>query len=265
MPTQSERISILSELEQIALYGLPDFDEQQRSEYFAFLKPEHQLIFSRYNLASQVHCALQIGYFKAKRAFFKFAWSSIPSEDLQFLLSRYFHGRKFKTDPISKHEHYTQRIAITMLSGYRPWTKRFLPQFKQQAATLAQRDVTPRFIVAELISLLHTQKIVRPGYTTLQTLVSEVLTGERQRLNKLLSAALNDDHKTALQKLLVRDNGLSELAALKQDAKHFGFRMGVVSPNPRNFQKSKNSIQVSLTTIVKISGVSPSENRCFPT
>jgi hypothetical protein len=33
---------------------------------------------------------LQIGYFKAKQAFFNFSWQEVPPEDMAFILQRYF-------------------------------------------------------------------------------------------------------------------------------------------------------------------------------
>jgi TnpA family transposase len=87
-----------------------------------------------------------------------------------------------------------------------------------------RRDVTPGFIVAELIAWLSEHRIVRPGYTTLQELISEALSAERRRLGGLLAEVLDGAAKTALAQLLVRDDTLSELAALKQDAKNFSWR-----------------------------------------
>lgn len=64
-------------------------------------------------------------------------------------------------------------------------------------------------------------KIIRLGHTTLQELVSEALSAERRRLCGLLAEALNEPATTALDQLLVRDDTLSQLAVLKQDAKSF--------------------------------------------
>jgi len=36
----SRRLTVLSRAERLALYGLPDFDAFQRTEYFAFTSPE---------------------------------------------------------------------------------------------------------------------------------------------------------------------------------------------------------------------------------
>ena len=57
----------------------------------------------------------------------------------------------------------------------------------------------------------------RQNYDTLST--------ERQRLKNLLNTALDEETKSALQKLLLEENTLSGLAALKQDAKDFKARM----------------------------------------
>jgi hypothetical protein len=110
------------------------------------------------------------------------------------------------------------------LFGYRSWVAGFLPQLAQQAAQTVRRDVMPGFIAAELIVWLNEHKIIRPGYTTLQALVSEALSAERRRLGGLLAEVLDEPAKTALGQLLVRDDTLSQLAALKQDAKDFGWR-----------------------------------------
>jgi hypothetical protein len=41
----SKRITVLSEAERQALYGLVDFDDFQRAEYFTMTKVEHVLVF----------------------------------------------------------------------------------------------------------------------------------------------------------------------------------------------------------------------------
>lgn len=68
-----------------------------------------------------------------------------------------------------------------------------------------------------MIAWLNEHKIVRSGYTTLPELISEALSAERQRLADLLAKALDDPTKAALAQLLVRDDTLSEMAALRQD------------------------------------------------
>lgn len=67
---RGKRLTILSESEKSALYGLPDFDDFQRAEFFSMTDAERTLALHRKGLEEQVFCLLQIGYFKAKQAFF---------------------------------------------------------------------------------------------------------------------------------------------------------------------------------------------------
>ena len=89
---------------------------------------------------------------------------------------------------------------------------------------MVMRDVMPAFVLTELIALLRQEKMVRPGYHTLQAVIGKALAAERRRLSEIVEKALDRDAKTALQQLLVREETLSELAQVKQDAKNFGYR-----------------------------------------
>src|SRR5208337_2418589 len=100
--------------EQFALYGLPDFDDGQQLEYLSLSEAELTLACSRPGLHAQVYCALQIGYFKAKHAFFRFTRGE-AEEDCNFVLSRYFNDQAFEPTAITKHEHYAQRTLIAGL------------------------------------------------------------------------------------------------------------------------------------------------------
>ncbi|WP_156860851.1 Tn3 family transposase [Casimicrobium huifangae] len=221
MTAKSERLSVLSDAEQEALYGVPNFDEGQQLEYLALSEAELALATSRSGLHAQVHCILQIGYFKAKRAFFTFDWDEV-AEDSSFVISRYFQDQAVALLPISKHERYAQRDGITALAGYQSWSSTSLPWIASLAAQLVRRDVTPSFVAMELVAALGERKIIRPGYTTLQEIVSGALSAERRRLGALLDGLLDEPLKAALAQLLVHEDTLSELAVLKQDAKNFG-------------------------------------------
>ncbi len=58
-------------------------------------------------------------------------------------------------------------------------------------------------------------------------MIGEALSVERRRLADLLATRLDAPIKALLAQLLMRDDILSELAALKQDAKDFGWRQMV--------------------------------------
>jgi len=221
MVIRNNRLTILSDAERYALYGLPDFDDGQRLAFLTLSTQELALASSRIGLHTQIYCALQIGYFKAKKTFFSFTWDDVK-DDTQFILSRYFNDQIFEPIAITKHEHYAQRAKITKLYSFRLWSANFLEQLEQQATLIVTRDVTPGFVVTELVIYLNEHNIVRPRHTTLQKLISKVLICERSRLGQFLADALDSPTKESLNRLLVREDTLSELAALKQDAKDFG-------------------------------------------
>ena len=223
--TKSERLSILSFMEEFAFYGFPDFDDEQRATYFLFEDQEWELILECPSLHSKVYCALQIGYFKAKKTFFRFSLKKIPQADFCYILSKYFHNKTLNTFTITKHEYYLQREAISHLFGYQLWSNERLTPLKDRAKLSVKRDITPNFIAHELLTFLQNEKIVRPGYSTLQTIVSQVLTEERYRLKDCFQTHLTEPHKQILDQLLKNENAISELAALKQDAKSFSSKM----------------------------------------
>ncbi|WP_432745162.1 Tn3 family transposase [Methylobacter sp. G7] len=230
---KSKRLTVLSEAEKAALYELPDFDDFQRTEFFAMTEQEHAIVFRRNGLRAQVYCLLQIGYFKAKHTFFQFTLQDVPREDITFVMERYFQGMALAERPIPSKEYYLQRNVIAELLGYRLWLESDMATLWDKATELARQDVTPTFILTELIVFLNNQKIVRPGYSTLQTIIGDALTSERNRLEQLIDEIVDESARTELKKLLIREDTLSELAAIKQDSKNFSYSMMVVERQKR--------------------------------
>jgi Domain of unknown function (DUF4158) len=116
----SRRLTLLSEAERLALYELPDFDDFQRAEFFAMTEAESALADRRTGLSERLHCLLQIGYFKAKQAFFSFSTQHVPAEDIAFLLERYFPETAVALQslrPLRSSELYAQRTEVVDLFG----------------------------------------------------------------------------------------------------------------------------------------------------
>ena len=221
--SQDHLLTILNSAERAALYGIPDFDDFQRAEFFALTAAEHRLIRQSIGLPEQMLCHLQLAYFKAKKDFFRFRWDEVPKADIEFLRQRYFPNRAWRPRPIRRAELHAQRRRIVAHFGYRFWSERSHYQLMERAEQAAKRDVSTSFIVTELITWLTQQRIVRPGYTKLQRIVGEALTAERLRLGNRVKFALNEETIKALQQLMARKDGLSELAGIKQDAQDFGY------------------------------------------
>lgn len=220
---QSERLSVLTDAEKYALYGLPDFDEGQQREFLSLSKTELELAMGRPGLQAQIYCILQIGYFKAKHAFFRFSPQEVES-DYDFVLQHYFREVSATNKTIADHEYYAQRKLITDFFGYRLWSGSVNPLLNARAEQIVRRDITPGFVATELICWLNENQIVRPGYSTLQKIISKTLSEERQRLAGILSSALDAETQEALNALLTKEDALSALTVLKQEAKDFRWR-----------------------------------------
>lgn len=115
MKSKNKRLTILGEAEQAAFYQSPDFDEQQRLEYLILTPDEEKLVRGRSHLATQVHCALQLGYFKAKHLFFRVDWQE-AEEDIAFVLEQYFPNQVFQPEKITNHQYYAQWYAPPVAS-----------------------------------------------------------------------------------------------------------------------------------------------------
>ena len=152
---KSERLSILSPLEEFAFYGFPDFDNEQRTTYFTFEASEWELISKCPSLHTKVYCALQIGYFKAKKTFFRFDLNRCPDDDLNYILLQYFQSQTLASFTITKHEHYLQRQAVSHLFGYKLWSQSFLTPLNDRAKLIVTLDVTPHFIAQALLNFLR--------------------------------------------------------------------------------------------------------------
>jgi hypothetical protein len=104
MIAKSERLTVLSDAEQEALYDLPDFDDAQRLYYLTLTETELALANSRSSIHAQIYCILQIGYFKAKHTFFRFDWNEVE-DDCAFvstkLISPFFTGSDYALNHVS--------------------------------------------------------------------------------------------------------------------------------------------------------------------
>lgn len=254
IPSQDKRLSVLSDLEEFAFYGFPDFDDEQRLNYFAFSPEEWEVILTATSMEAQVYACLQMGYFKAKHLFFRYSLHKVPQDDLRFVLSRCFANQTLQTFSITKYEHYRGCEAITKLFGYTPWSKDFLPKLYDRARVSAKRDIAPNFIARELLAFLKCEKIVRPGYSTLQKIISYILVEERKRLKSCLHSALTIEHKQNLKQLIKNESTLSELAALKQDPKSFGSTMMSLECEKHNLLKPLHHLAKTLLPQLEISG-----------
>lgn len=140
---KGKRLSVLTDAEKFALYGLPDFDEGQQLGYLSLTTEE--LATSRPGILAQIYCILQMGYFKAKDAFFHFSPKDVES-DFDFVVQRYFREISLTDQTITDHEYYAQRKLITDFFGYHQWSGSVGPQLDARAAQIVRRCISSDLI-----------------------------------------------------------------------------------------------------------------------
>ncbi len=123
-------------------------------------------------------------------------------------------------------EHTRQRHIETVLGLFRyrlcaleEWA--MLEAHARQAARISSRPV---YVLRELVDLLRQKRIVLPGYTFLQDVVRETLTFERKRLTGALSGLIGEEDAASLDRLLVNDEGLHAITAIKRQPRDFSHK-----------------------------------------
>lgn len=222
---KKEHLEVLTPAERAAYYETPDFNEEQHYEFLTLSQSELDLVMSRGSWSARVYCCLQIAYFKAVNLFFKVTWNEVSNKTVSFILEQYFYDQKIKLSKITDYEYYTQCTAIAELYGFRMWESLFSDPLLDKANELVKLNVNQQFIALELLTYLKQQKIIRPQYTTLQSIVITAVNTEKSRINNLLIEQITPEESKLILALVSNESTLSELAAIKQDAKDFKPRM----------------------------------------
>jgi TnpA family transposase len=226
MTSDRRRLTILTDDEIDGLYGLPRFSEEDRLYYFNLSPAEHEVLSGASRIGTSViHLVLQIGYFKAKQQFFIYSEEEV-ADDVLYIAKRHFPDRNpASIDVPSKPTRLAQQRLILQLFGYRSFDAVTKVETEIRAQRAAKLSTQPIYILRELLHYLSTEKVVAPGYTTLQDIVSMAVTRERKRITELLDSLLIPSVKERLDELLEQaDDGMYHITGLKHEPKDFSYK-----------------------------------------
>ncbi|MCP4628180.1 MAG: DUF4158 domain-containing protein [bacterium] len=144
---------------------------------------------------------LQLGYFRAKKYFFNFTFQQVR-QDVWFIINNYFPDVAFPKKQISKHYHYENQKRLLKRFKFQQFTSKEHVKMQRQAKKPAKRHVYPRFIFDELSGFCRQFNLIRPAYSTMQSIVSVALQKERDRVLNKMSSYLNKSARLALDALL---------------------------------------------------------------
>jgi TnpA family transposase len=220
-----DRLKILEDHEIDELYGLPRFDPDEQSYYFSLTQEERHLANSHRSIENRVLFILQAGYFKAKTMFFSFEFNEVQG-DIRHILQQYFplSADIHIIEPVLRQTKHGQQQKILALYGYRPCNAAERACLMEKALHVVKISAKPIYLFQTLIYYLETQKIVTPGYSYLQDVVSQALAAERERIAEIIKHSLDDKTRTALDNLYVSRDGIYAITALKHEPKDFSLK-----------------------------------------
>lgn len=223
MRIDSHRLSLLTAKEIDDLYGLPHFTDDDRHHYFDLSVPERAAV-DAHTTSVAVHLTLQLGYFKAKWQFFPYE-QDIVSDDLRYILKRYFPGKAFAdlARP-SRPTRLAQQQIILKLFDYHLCDSAAKDELERKTQRNARLSTQPIYLLREALQHLTNQRIVAPPYTFLQDMVGGAVTRERNRITQLLGHALTPTMAPQLDALLEADEQVYRISTLKREAKDFSYK-----------------------------------------
>lgn len=219
IPTQ-KRLQILGDDEIDALYERPRFAHEERIEYFAISLREKAAMEQLHSIKSRIYFILQLGYFKACHLFFVFRLNEVK-EDAQYIQDLYFPNFTLTEFDITKVTRLRQRQLILDLFNYRACDANERQQLEEKARFAARVSSQPIYVFRELLNMLTEQRIVAPGYSSMQDIVSNALTYEQNRLITIVRKQLAETDRDALNALLDDSPGLYEITLLKREPRDF--------------------------------------------
>ena len=145
------RLTILTPKELQALYGLPQFTDEDRETYFVLEPIEKHAMELFRTYAAKTYFILQLGYFKAKKQFFVFELQTV-TEDVQYILHRHFPKVTELFNPaISKPTRLAQQKEILKLLDYQLCSQEWKRNLQKQAQYLVNIYSKPVYLFKELL------------------------------------------------------------------------------------------------------------------
>ncbi|RDH41873.1 DUF4158 domain-containing protein [Zooshikella ganghwensis] len=218
--TNQKRIQILMPNEIRELYERPAFNQTEREEYFALDDDMLKVLKGMDKLETKLYLALLIGYFRAKPVIPKFQLKDVQ-EDIEFLCKTYFSSSKPKLVTIPKSTRSKLISKMLSMLDFEHFTKLHQANLIVRLKDVATICIEPRYIFDECLAFFGQQRLALAGYTTLQDLITDILSAERQRTELVLSQHMTDLTKQRLRKVLNRKGLLNSLSGYKGSARDF--------------------------------------------
>lgn len=162
-----------------------------------------------------------LGYFRCKQQFFQFTLAEVES-DVAYLMQRYFPERPRDKLEIERKTKISNQQLVLDLTGHQLYNKeKHYTLLLDKAQALCRLSVDPTFIFWELWLFIAHQKLTRPGYSTLQKIISLALVNEKKRIAQIFKEHLSAEETEKIFSLFEQNERFYAITALKKDPKNF--------------------------------------------
>ncbi len=218
---KTKRLNILTPTEIDDLYARPQLTEDQRINLFELNRDEQKILISNFSMSAKIDAIIRLGYFKLKQQFFQFDLLAV-SDDVKHVMERYFSSTTLDKYTISYVTKSNNQQWVLRLTGYKLFSQtQDAPILLEKAEKLCRLSVNPEFIFRELLSEIASKKITRPGYSTLQKIISAALMAEQKRISQIFKEHLTTQEKERFLNLLNYEENFYAVTLLKQQPKNF--------------------------------------------
>lgn len=217
---QSKRLQILSSEEYDALWALPRFTEADRDIFFSLTARERGAMDQLRTARTKLHFLLLLGYFRARQCLFRFDIADVR-DDVNYLCRRFLSNAPVRNIEVSDHTRKHHIEIILQLFGYRHCGLEERAALEAHVIRAVRISSRPAYVLRELIDHLRQQRIVLPGYSFIQDVVSRALTFERRRMAEVLGTIVDKEKEVALDRLLTDHDGLYAITAIRHEPRDF--------------------------------------------
>ncbi|MBL4867513.1 MAG: Tn3 family transposase [Pseudomonadales bacterium] len=217
----NENTRLLSTTEQLDIYGVPVLNDAERTQYFTFNDHETTALNRFDGVDDAVYFAVCLVFFKIRLSLIKFNYRDITLER-QHVMKRYF-PNKASPKSLPKHSSRITRIEnqVLELRRYHRFADINASTIKKELFQYAPNHPRQRQLCKALLDLFVKHRVAIAGYTTIQTLVSEIWNKENNRVVQAFLRYTSKSQRQLIFSLLDKTDGLHHIISIKQDMKGF--------------------------------------------
>jgi TnpA family transposase len=214
------RMKILNSDEAAAFDSPPKFNSAERKRFFSVSQAINGLLENLRTPTNQVCFLILLGYFRAKRKFFRRQFSP---DDIVFVAHQLsVNPEDVHIEQYSKVTYLRHQELILQHFGYQAFDDLARTFVRSEIQALVQVQCRPKLIFLEIVQRLTRKKIALPSYHLLSDLIVKAINQHQQTLENTIENSLsNSQYKTLdglLEKATTSDGSLGwyyQLTAFK--------------------------------------------------